>query len=257
MTPSPVGPRAALRVAVAQPLCVLDDVAANAAAHAEIVRRSGARLVVFPELSLTGYGLDVGDVDVDDQRLDPLRVACAESDAVAFVGAPAPDGCGGTNIATLAVSATGVKVVYRKVHLHPPEPQRFRPGASPAVVTLDGWRLGLAICRDTGVAEHISSTFALGIDAFVAATLFTQDEVRERDRRMSAVASSHAVWTIASTYAGDTPVMGRTSGGSGIWGPDGVAVAQADSEPGSWALADLTAARQQTSGEPTRRSAES
>lgn len=47
--------REPLPIAVAQPLCVPYDVAANAAAHAAAVRSAGARVVVFPELSLTGY----------------------------------------------------------------------------------------------------------------------------------------------------------------------------------------------------------
>ena len=36
----------------------LDNLAANARAHAATVREAGARVVVFPELSLTGYELD-------------------------------------------------------------------------------------------------------------------------------------------------------------------------------------------------------
>ncbi|MFD9466696.1 nitrilase-related carbon-nitrogen hydrolase [Streptomyces sp. NPDC060027] len=46
-----------LAVAVAQPRCASPDVAANAVLHAEAVRGAGARVVVFPELSLTGYDL--------------------------------------------------------------------------------------------------------------------------------------------------------------------------------------------------------
>lgn len=45
----------ALVVAAVQPACTAHDVAANAAVHAEQVRAAAARVVVFPELSLTGY----------------------------------------------------------------------------------------------------------------------------------------------------------------------------------------------------------
>ena len=50
--------REPLTIAVAQPLSMPYDVAANALAHAAAVRAAGARVVVFPELSLTGYELD-------------------------------------------------------------------------------------------------------------------------------------------------------------------------------------------------------
>ncbi|GJO98261.1 hypothetical protein NJB18001_10260 [Mycobacterium marinum] len=46
-----------LVVAVAQPRTVMGAVAANVDAHAALIRRANARLVVFPELSLTGYQL--------------------------------------------------------------------------------------------------------------------------------------------------------------------------------------------------------
>jgi predicted amidohydrolase len=48
-----------LVIAVAQPLCVPYDVAANAVTHAAAVRGAGARVVIFPELSLTGYELEM------------------------------------------------------------------------------------------------------------------------------------------------------------------------------------------------------
>src|SRR5256885_15548828 len=80
--------RVPLLLAVAQPECVPYDVAANALAHAEIVGRAGARVVVFPELSLTGYELDAPPLAADDPRLAPLVEACRETGSLALAGAP-------------------------------------------------------------------------------------------------------------------------------------------------------------------------
>src|SRR5256885_4498997 len=80
--------RVPLLRAVAQPECVPYDVAANALAHAEIVGRAGARVVVFPELSLTGYELDAPPLTADDPRLAPLVEACRETGSLALAGAP-------------------------------------------------------------------------------------------------------------------------------------------------------------------------
>ena len=63
-----------LTVAVAQP-GVAHDVAANARAHAAAIRGAGARVAVFPELSLTGYELDAAPVDPADPRLAPITEA--------------------------------------------------------------------------------------------------------------------------------------------------------------------------------------
>ncbi|MDQ3870313.1 MAG: carbon-nitrogen hydrolase family protein, partial [Chloroflexota bacterium] len=71
--------REPLQVAVAQPLCVSYELALNAVAHAEAIRSAGARVVVFPELSLTGYELHAPAISVDDARLGPIVDACAET----------------------------------------------------------------------------------------------------------------------------------------------------------------------------------
>ena len=57
-----------LKVAAVQPACTAHDVAHNARVHAETIRAAQARVVVFPELSLTGYELDADAVAVDDVR---------------------------------------------------------------------------------------------------------------------------------------------------------------------------------------------
>ena len=59
--------------------------AANARAHAAAVRAAGARVVVFPELSLTGYHLDAPTVPHDDPRLAPIVDACADTRSLALV----------------------------------------------------------------------------------------------------------------------------------------------------------------------------
>ncbi|WP_343235878.1 hypothetical protein [Streptomyces sp. SID10815] len=52
------------------------DVTANAVAYAQAVRAANARVVVFPEMSLTGYELDAAPVSPDDERLTAIIAAC-------------------------------------------------------------------------------------------------------------------------------------------------------------------------------------
>src|SRR5579859_7585015 len=119
--------RKPLSVAVAQPACVPYDVAANARTHAAAVRSAAARVVVFPELSLTGYELDAPAIAPEDPRLGPLVEACAETGSVALVGAPLRGEAGREHIAMLAVDASGARVAYRKVWVDATE-SRFTPG---------------------------------------------------------------------------------------------------------------------------------
>jgi len=236
--------REPLTLAVAQPSCVPCDVAANAATHAAAVRAAGARVTVFPELSLTGYELDAPAIALDDPRLAPIVAACAETGSLALVGAPVDGGSGRTYIAMLLVDGRGATVAYRKMHLGGAEPGRFWPGGEPVVLDVDGWRLGLAICRDTGIPEHASATAALGIDAYVAGVLETAVDAAIPGERARRIAAGHHVWVAMASFAGSTGGgYAPAAGCSGIWSPEGAVVAQAGPETGAVARATLGGSR--------------
>ncbi len=232
--------REPLLIAAAQPLCVPYDVAANAAAHAAAVHSALARVVIFPELSLTGYELDAPAIEPADPRLAPLVDACAETGALALVGAPVDGEAGRSHIAMLAVDGAGAAVAYRKIYLGAAEAERFSPGDEPAVLEVDGWRLGLAICKDTGIPEHAAATVALGIDAYVAGTVKHAHEAAVQDERARRVTTAHRVWVAVASFAGSTGGgFDQAAGCSSIWAPDGTVIARVGLETGAVARATL------------------
>jgi predicted amidohydrolase len=235
---------APLTVAAAQPGLRAGDVAFNAGAHAEAIRAAEARLVVFPELSLTSYVLAAPAVALDDQALDAIVTACAETGAVALAGAPIKEG-DSEFIAMLRFDGDGVEVAYRKMHPDEEEGRRFRAAADPVVLELDGWRLGLAVCRDAMMFEHAPATAesALrsglgGIDAYVAGSLFTPAGLVRRDKRMPQIARGYGVWVVQACAAGPGSDLEAT-GNSAVWAPDGSVAARADEEPGRIVKAEL------------------
>ncbi|MGV3720159.1 MAG: carbon-nitrogen hydrolase family protein [Actinomycetota bacterium] len=233
--------REPLLIAVAQPPTVAYDVAANAQAHAAMVRTAGARVVVFPELSLTGYELDASAIDADDPRLLPLIEACAGTGSLALVGAPVHGEQGRSHIAMLAVDGGGATIAYRKLWLGTIEAERFTPGCAPTVLEVGDWRLGLAICKDTGIPQHASDTVALGIDVYVASVLESAEDAARQDERARRVAAEHGVWVAVASFAGSTGGgYSRAAGCSAIWSPKGCVAAQAGPETGALACATLT-----------------
>lgn len=232
--------REPLSIAVAQPLCVSYEIGTNAATHATTVRSANARVVVFPELSLTGYELTAPPIAADDPRLAPIVEACAATGTLALVGAPVRGEDDRAHIATLAVDGTGATVAYHKMWLGTAEAAHFASGSKPAVLDVDGWRLGLAICKDTGVAQHAADTAALGIDAYVAGTVKSAEEAGLQDERARRIAIEHGIWVAVASFAGSTGGgFDRAAGRSAIWTADGVALVQAGPEIGVIARAVL------------------
>jgi predicted amidohydrolase len=230
-----------LRVAVAQPSVVHGDLPATAAAHADAVRRAGARLVVFPELSLTGYVLDAPAVALDDPVWDGLVAACAEHGTTALVGALVVERRR-RSIAVVAVDRAGARVVYRKANPSREELAHVDAGAGPAVVEVHGWRVGLAVCRDTGIAEHTAATAALDVDLYAAGVV--DEPAALPVIRSRAVANARACGAPVAVASAAGPVGPRhgfpeTAGGSAVHDADGSLLAAAGPAPDELVVVDL------------------
>lgn len=224
--------RETLSVAAVQPPCVGQDVRGNAHAHADSIRGAGVRLVVFPELSLTGYELDSPAVSLTDPKLEPIRQACRAMDAVALVGAPVRRD-GRDYIAALRVDGAGARVIYEKTHLGGQESCRFSPGPGPTAIEVDGRRIGVGICKDTGMAEHVDGVAALGIDVYVAGLVHLPEELVEQDARGRRIALRCRAPVVFASFAGPTGGgFTRTAGSSTVWASDGTQLARAGADPG-------------------------
>lgn len=189
-------------------------------------------MVIFPELSLTGYELDANPVSLNDAALEPIVDACAETDSVALLGAPV-ESDGRRFIAALRVDGTGATLAYRKSHLGGDERDRFDAGDGPTVMSVDGWRLGMGICKDTGVSEHTTATAQLGVDVYVAGLVHRPEELEVQDARGRRIAAACRSYVAFASFAGPTGGgYDATAGQSAIWSPDGRVLARASDMPG-------------------------
>jgi predicted amidohydrolase len=228
-------------IAAAQPTCTAKDVRANALEHARVIRAAEARLVVFPELSLTGYELDADAVSPDDEELRAIVAACTETETVALIGAPVEGDDGKTHIGMLRVSSAGVEIAYRKSYLGGDEPARFTPGDGPMVIELDGWRVGLGICKDTGVEQHVADSAVLDLDVYVAGLVHLPAQLEMQEERGLRIARACQAYVAFASFAGSTGGgFDQTAGVSSIWAPDGTSLARAGVEPGEFARALMT-----------------
>lgn len=142
-----------ITIAAAQTCVVKGDIEANVRAHCEFILRAasyGADLVVFPELSLTGFepGLAATlKVTARDERLEPLRKLARRLDVTIVAGAPVDCSQEKPNIGALIFSVFA-PVVYAKRFLHFDEEAIFWAGDLGCVVDVKGVNVALAICAD-------------------------------------------------------------------------------------------------------------
>jgi len=152
-----------VKIAIAQMNPVVGAVEENAREVAGLVRRArgaGARVVLFPELAVTGYP----PRDLLERRALALRSGQAvrmlaplcDGGLAAVVGfAEAGEGGGPLHNAAALLSGGKVAAVYRKSRLPVydvfDETRYFAPGGEPLVFDADGVRLGVTICEDIWV----------------------------------------------------------------------------------------------------------
>ena len=145
-----------LRAALAQVNTTVGDVEGNARLAAEWMakaREAGAQLVVFPEQTITGYPAE--DLWLKPHFLDAARrgldqLATQVHGIVALVGYPEREGATYNSVAVIADRA--IRARYRKVLLPNysvfDERRYFEPGDGPALIEVDGVKVGLTICED-------------------------------------------------------------------------------------------------------------
>jgi predicted amidohydrolase len=112
------------------------------------------------------------------------------------------------------------------------------------VLTIDGWRVGLGICKDTRMPEHLGPTLGLGIDLYAAGLVHAPDEVDEleqRAQRIIATAGVPVAFASAAGYGG--AAYPQSAGHSAIWDRTGACVARADDSPGTVVLCRLVLGR--------------
>ncbi|MEU5980575.1 carbon-nitrogen hydrolase family protein [Streptomyces sp. NPDC047315] len=229
-----------MKIAAAQFEPVPGDVEANVRTMAELVRTAagqGARLVVFPELSTTGYFLSLLardpalTLDEDDARLAPLREACREVATAAVVNAAVRTASGRPAVTSLVFGPDGELLTrYDKQHLHGAEGDVFVAGGRDGHFALDGVGFALAVCYDNRFPEIAARARAAGATAYLASSVLEIGN-DSFDSVYPVRARDNGLYVLLANALG-TNEGGACAGASGVWSPEGALLATAGATQG-------------------------
>ncbi|HSN34946.1 MAG TPA: carbon-nitrogen hydrolase family protein, partial [Arthrobacter sp.] len=239
--------------------------AANVPEHIRLIEDAeshGARLVIFPELSLTGYGREGLEepgswVTGGDGRLDGLREICRRTGITAVVGAPAREADGTPRLATLALHPNGGLDSGFRAWRYGREQPSVSVGGQPVMLDLDGWRIAVAGWPDIArldlsrpglgflnivspaeggpdkvgpAAVHAGpgspAEARAGADICAVPALCTAGTDQPPAVHPGALARDNRMFSLLANLGGTTD-FGPSAGGSGVWGPDGLVIRQA------------------------------
>jgi predicted amidohydrolase len=246
-----------LRVALGQVAPALGDLPGNVAMHLRVARaalRRGARLLVFPELSLTGYRLQDLVVDIA-VRLDdpaPIRPLLEISRRISLiVGLVEESEAHRFYNSALFLEGGRIRHVHRKVYLPTygmfEEGRYFSAGESLRAFRSRLGRLGMAVCEDVW---HPPAALLLAQDGadylFVLANGPTHGIDRRGEPRsqqtwddlLKVTAQLQTVFVVCANRAGceDGVTFG---GGSSVHDPSGRLLARGKSFDEDLVICDL------------------
>lgn len=223
----------ALTLAAAQSISIAGDVPANIERHVafmHVAAEHNVQLLVFPELSLTGYepSLAAGlAITPDDPVLAPLREIARVLRLTAVVGMPvrlAPDA--GVLIGALVLGADGSLALYTKQHLHPGEEVAFVPGQGGAALEWEDEQIALAVCADFSHASHLRLAAEAGATVYAAGVLVSEGGYATDSALLQGYAAEHGLLVLMANHGG--PSGGYVCAGrSAIWAADGGLLAAA------------------------------
>lgn len=216
----------------AQITAIRGDIAQNILMHQRFMEqaaREGADLLVFPELSVTGYEMDLAadlQTDVEDHVFAPLQTLAREAGMLTMVGMPVRAESGKPYLGSFILGGDA-PVAYNKIHVHASEAEYFQPADAHVVVPHKGRSVGFAICADLNHASHAAGACVAGADVYAVGALINSDCWPRERPMLAGYARDHSMTVVLANYASKsgplTPV-----GHSSIWAPGGALVAQTD-----------------------------
>ena len=227
-------------------LAKIDAAAAKAATQ-------GVRLLIAPELALTGYGagalFPALASPADGPQTEQLSQIARRHGLTLVAGFAEKDGETVYNSAFLT-DGKGQTATHRKSHLYGPyERQWFRPETPSSILaTIDGIRLGMLICYDVEFPENVRRLAQAGAELVVVPTALPSGWsgafIAEHMIRVRAFENQVFVAYINHCGADDRFAY---AGLSRIAAPDGRLLAEAPAESEALIVAEIDLGAFQTS----------
>jgi omega-amidase len=240
-----------MKVAVAQISCSLGDSDANLTKVRDFCARAketGAELIVFPEMTDTGYSMPVVQnhaASWSNGFVPGLQETARKLSIAVVSGVSERDNTSIYNSQVFVDQEGNITAKYRKTHLYavaPIEEQKcFAPGETFASVAHGGLRFGFSICYDLRFPEmYRKMVTAQNVSVFIISSAWPFPRVEHFRTLALARAIENQSYVIASNRVGKDDDL-WFCGSSAIIDPRGVVIGAASADREELIQADLSA----------------
>jgi predicted amidohydrolase len=218
-----------MKICIAQTKPISGEILGNIEKHLQFIHHGvaqGADVIVFPELSLTGYEPALAKALATspfDARLDRFQTISNTNAITIGVGLPTSHH-EGVRISMIVFRPGQPRQVYSKKYLHPDEEPFF------VKREVSGWKgnlntIALAICYELSVPEHAEEAFTRGTEIYLASVAKVRKGVNEALVRLAEIAKTYSMTVLMANSVGSAD-GGICKGTSSIWNSNGVLLGQ-------------------------------
>jgi predicted amidohydrolase len=219
-----------MKICVVQMKPVKGDIARNIVLHKrfiDVATANGADIVIFPELSITGYepalAHELATVK-DDRRFDDFQHIADTRGITIGIGVPTKHAAGNC-ISMVLFQPHGAREIYSKKYIHADEEAFFVSGESSTDVIGDAADIALAICYELSVPEHSAKAFRRGAKTYIASVAKTADGVEKAIKSLSDIANKYSMTVLMSNCVGHCDNF-EAAGKTSIWNNRGMLLGQ-------------------------------
>lgn len=198
------------------------DIESNLIDHYELIELASkyrADLIVFPEMSLTGYERDKAmnlAFTEKDSRLNNLRKLSADKQMIVIAGAPILIK-NELYIGAFIIRPDNTLSIYTKQFLHDGEELFFKSSFDyNPIIEFNGERLSLAICADIDNPLHPANAKKANTTIYISSIFFTPRGIPNAHNMLSGYAEKHHMCILMSNFCGQSWDM-DAGGQSGFW----------------------------------------
>ncbi|WP_455813010.1 carbon-nitrogen hydrolase family protein [Pseudomonas graminis] len=200
------------------------DIAWNIQHHLEFIQQAAllhVDLLMFPELSLTGYELPLMEelaLPLDDERLQPFARTAQQHQMGISIGLPLHID-DNVHLSALTFLPDGTRIAYSKRHLYGQEKEIFAAGSTVPMFGYQRHQVALAICADISVEAFARDASVRGADLYATSVLVSEQGYEtdcnylarwSRDYQMAVVMANHAWPTGGFQCAGKSAFWDQT-----------------------------------------------
>jgi predicted amidohydrolase len=215
-----------MKIAVAQTRPVRGNIQRNIEHHirlVELAAENGAEIIIFPELSVTGYEPSRAKqlaTDEGDSRFAVFQQLSDKNEIYIGVGVPTTSE-DGIHISLVLFQPDQPPRVNSKMYLHADENPFFIPGSNLPELIINNTHIALAICYEISIPEHAEIAYSNGAQIYIASVAKTVKGVEKALHRLSDIARKYGMTVFMSNSVGMCE-DGECGGQSSVWDDTGV-----------------------------------